>query len=111
MYYLDKEGTAGRKPRTRYRTLDKSRKCSLVSYYKYPMLFTSAVLWESTVHRSHNFAVAIVDDKLLQLPTVEANTLLWTDKYELPPIPVATINKLSQQLTEIINTYPNVVFF
>lgn len=111
MYYLDKEGTADRKPRTRYRTLDKSRKCSLVSYYKYPMLFTSAVLWEQTVHRSHNFAVAIVDDKLLQLPTAEANTLLWTDRYELPPIPVATINKFGQQLVEIINTYPNIVFF
>jgi len=47
----------------------------------------------------------------LQLPTVEANTLLWTDKYELPPIPIATINKLGQQLAKIIRTYPGVIFF
>ena len=109
-YELDKEGATGHKPRTHYRTLAKSRRCSLVSYYEYPMLFTSATLWEQTVHRPKNFAVAVVDNKMLQLPTVEANTLLWTNKYELPPIPIATINKLGQQLAKIIRTYPGVIF-
>jgi len=75
------------------------------------MLFTSAALWEQTVHRPKNFAVAVVDNRLFQLPTVEANTLLWTDKYELPPIPISTINKLGQQLAKIIRTYPGVIFF
>jgi len=47
-------------------------------------MFTGAVLWEQAIkHRPSDFVVAVLEENYLQLQPVSANTLLWTDQYEL----------------------------
>jgi len=54
-------------------------------------------------HRPSDFVVAVLEENYLQLQPVSANTLLWTDQYELPPIPVDTLNKLGDELYEVVS--------
>jgi len=104
-YGLDKEETkVGHRPRDHYRTLSKAARSMAVKHFEHPLLFTGAVLWEQAIkHRPSDFVVAVLEENYLQLQTVSANTLLWTDQYELPPIPVDTLNKLGDELYEVVS--------